>query len=117
VAPGPVLAGVVEQPLRDILPDGVAAASAVWISTVRSQRRQETRSTWRWISASRLRRICALLAPAQGSLRTESQYSAGRGASGAAAVTDGLRAASAVSFSICFGLGMRQLAGRSVISR
>jgi DNA end-binding protein Ku len=40
----------------------------------------------------------------------------GRGASGTAAGTDGLRAASGVSFSICFGLGMRQLAGRSVIS-
>jgi hypothetical protein len=40
---GALLAGVVEQPLRHVLP----AASAVWISTVRSQRRQEIRSTWR----------------------------------------------------------------------
>jgi hypothetical protein len=44
-----LLAGVVEQPLRHVLPDSVAAvqsdASAVWISTVRSQRRQKTRST------------------------------------------------------------------------
>jgi hypothetical protein len=41
--------------------------------------------------------------------------SAGRGASGAAAEGPGLWAASAASFSICFGVGMRQLAGRSVI--
>ena len=50
-----------------------------------------------------------------GSFRTDSQYSAGKGASGAAADGAGLRAASAASFSICFGVGMRQLAGRSVI--
>jgi hypothetical protein len=53
--------------------------------------------------------------PARGSLRIDSQ-SAGSGASGTEAEGRGLRAASAASFSICFGVGMRQLAGRSVIS-
>ena len=64
-----------------------------------------TRELFRW----------APVALARGSLSTDSQYSAGRGASGAAAEGPGLRAASAASFSICFGVGMRQLAGRSVI--
>ena len=53
--------------------------------------------------------------PARGPLSTDSLYSAGRGASGAAEGT-GVRAASIASFSICFGVGMRQLADRSVIS-
>jgi hypothetical protein len=56
-------------------------------------------------------------APARGSLSSESQYSAGRGASGAAVGGAGRRAASAASFSICLGVGMRQLAGRSVMPR
>src|ERR1700710_725406 len=82
---------------------------------MRSQRRQEIRSTWRWISTSGRGLICAPLVSARGSLSTESQYASGRGASGAAAGTAGLRTASKVSFSICLGVGMRQLAGRSVI--
>jgi hypothetical protein len=44
-------------------------------------------------------------------LSTESQFSAGGGASEAAAGTAGLRTISAVSFSICLGMGMRQVAG------
>lgn len=90
-------------------------ASAVCISTVRSQRRQETRNTWPLISERRRCRTWATAAPARGSLRTDSQYSAGRGASGPAADGARLRSASAANFSICFGVGMRQLAGRSVM--
>ena len=82
---------------------------------MRSQRRQEMRSTWRWISTSFRCLIWATLVSARGSLSTESQYSAGRGASGAGAGAAGPRTNSAASFSICLGVGMRQLAGRSVI--
>jgi hypothetical protein len=72
------------------------------------------RSTWRWISTSLRFLIWATLVSARGS-STESQYSAGRGASGAGAGAAGPRTNSAASFSICLGVGMRQLAGRSVI--
>ncbi|EHR00949.1 metallophosphoesterase family protein [Bradyrhizobium sp. WSM471] len=45
------------------LPPYNRTASAVWISTVRSQRRQEMRRTWRWISERRRwRRIAPVTA-------------------------------------------------------
>jgi hypothetical protein len=53
-------------------------------------------------------------------LRTACQYSGGISSAGPgvrAAGTFLRTAAAAASFSICFGVGMRQLAGRSVISR
>src|ERR1700730_3589757 len=112
VAPGALLARIVQKPLRDVPPDGVAA-STLWISPVRSQRRQETRSTWRWISASRRFLIWSPLTPARGSLSTEPQYSAGRGSSGAAAGTAGLRAAWVpASPSVWVSACASQLAGR-----
>ena len=98
--------------LQTALPPYNRTASAVWISTVRSQRRQEMRRMWRGISERRRCRSCVPVAWARGSLNTDSQYSAGRGAFGTATEGLGLRAASAASFSICFGVGMRQL-GRS----
>ncbi len=118
VPTGALLARIVEQSLRYVLPDRVAAiksdrTSTVWISTVRSQRRQETGNTWRWISVSFRCRI-RTLSPARGSLSRESQYSGGSASSGASAGTGAFRAASAANFSICLGVGMRQLAGRSV---
>ena len=117
MASGADLAGIVEQPLPNVLPEGVGpyrrTASTVWISTVRSQRRHEN-ETWRWISERRRGRIWAPVAPARGSFSTDSQYSAGRGSSGAAVGAD-LRAASSANFSMFFGVGMRQLAGRSVM--
>jgi hypothetical protein len=78
-----------------------STASTVWISTVRSQRRQETRSTCRWSSESFRCRIRASAA-ARGSFSTESQYSAGSGEYGAAAGFGGF-GASAANFSICLG--------------
>jgi hypothetical protein len=118
VSAGALLAPVVQEPLRDIFPDGVAAEEADSIhglSTIRSQRRQETRSTWCWISDS-FRCLIRTPFPARGSCSNDSQYSVGSASSGAAAWTDGLRASPA-SFSICLGVGMRQLAGRSVMPR
>jgi hypothetical protein len=48
VAAGPLLAGVVEQPLAEVFQTAwdpaSLTASAFWISTVRPQRRQATRS-------------------------------------------------------------------------
>ena len=120
VPAGPLLARVVQQPLRDIFPDGAAAKEADSVHGlnfhVRSQRRQETRSTWCWISESFR---CRIRTPslARGSWSNDSQYSAGSASSAAGAGTAGLRAASAASFSICLAVGMRQLAGRSVMPR
>lgn len=50
-----------------------------------------------------------------GVLGTESQYSGGSGSSGVAVDVACFRTASAARFSICFGVGIRQLAGRSVM--
>jgi hypothetical protein len=60
--------------------------------------------------------FCLIRTPslARGFWSNDSQYSAGSASSGAGAGTAGLRAASAASFFICLGVGMRQLAvGRS----
>jgi hypothetical protein len=97
-------------------------ASAFWISTVRPQRRQATRSRCRWISESCCVQIegPAGRRSAAASSRTARQYSDGISSPGPGVRTGGTFSptpALAASFSICFGVGMRQLAGRSVIPR
>src|SRR3982074_1868932 len=54
---------------------------------------------------------------ARGSLKRASQYSSGSGASGAGSARGTGRVASDASFSICFGVGIRQDAGLSLISQ
>jgi hypothetical protein len=48
-----MLAGIVQRPLRDVFPDDVAGLEADRIDGLDFDgplaRRQETRSTWRWI--------------------------------------------------------------------
>ena len=93
-------------------------ASAFCISMVRAQRRQETRSTCRWMSPS-----CCFwiglpegLASAVPSFRTDCQYSVGISSAGPGVGVGGtFLPTTAVIFAICLGVGMRQLAGRSVI--
>src|SRR5690242_12572668 len=93
-------------------------ASAFWISTVRPQRRQLTLNRCWAISDSR---SAPLDRPGdrvsiRSSFRSACQYSGGRSSSGAKADAGAafLPAAEAI-FSISFLLGMRQLAGRSVM--
>ena len=116
---GALLAGVVEQPLRHALPDRVAAIQSDCIGGLDFHGSLAATAGNSQHMALNLRKMSLPhLGPGRAgarSLSTDSQYSAGRGASGAAAEGPGLRAASAASFSICFGVGMRQLAGRSVI--
>ncbi|WP_414643312.1 MULTISPECIES: hypothetical protein [Bradyrhizobium] len=56
----PLLAGIVQQPLLDVLEDRVraveATASTFWISTIRPQREHDTLRICWGISASRVRR-------------------------------------------------------------
>jgi hypothetical protein len=90
-----------------ILPDGVRAveaiASTVCISTMRPHQRHDLRQ------APLLDPHHPVLAPARESVRTASQYSAGTAASGA----DGALAGSFCSqLSICFDVGLTELAGR-----
>jgi hypothetical protein len=127
---GALLAGVVEQPLRNVLPDRVAAIQSDCIggldfhgplaatagdaqhvalnlgSVSHSEleyKENKCRVRFDWRLRKRRSRIWAPVASARGSLRTESQYSAGRGVSGAAAEGLGLRAASAASFPSALG--------------
>jgi hypothetical protein len=83
-----------------------------------------TRSRCRWMSASRCGRIEGPVGldpvSARGSSRTACQYSGGISSPGPGVRPGGTfprTAAACASFSICFGVGMRQLAGRSVIPR
>ena len=93
-------------------------ASAFCISMVRAQRRQETRSTCRWMSPS-----CCFwiglpegLASVEASFRTACQYSDGISSAGpGVGVAGTFLPATAAIFAICLGVGMRQLAGRSVM--
>jgi hypothetical protein len=94
-------------------------ASTFWISIVRLQRRQLTlRRCWD-ISDSRSAAVEGVgdRASARASSGSACQYSGGRSSSGAKAGAGGafLPRAEAI-FSISFLLGMRQLAGRSVIA-
>src|SRR6185437_12675431 len=95
-------------------------ASAFWISTVRPQRRQLTLNRCWAISDSRSAALDRSVdrASARSSSRSACQYSGGRSSSGAkvGAGAAFLPAAEAI-FSISFLLGMRQLAGRSVMAR
>jgi hypothetical protein len=93
------------------LPPYNRTASAVWISIVRAAAAGDAQ----YVTLNFRKTSLPHQGPgrAGGTLSTDSQYSAGRGASGVAAEGPGLRAAA--SFSICFGVGMRQLAGQSVI--
>jgi hypothetical protein len=118
VSSGALLAGVVEQSLRDILPDRVAAIQSDCIGGLDFHGPLAAAAgDAQHVALNLGKTSLPHLGPGRigaRSLSTDSQYSAGSGASGAA---EGLRlrAASAASFSICFGVGMRQLAGRSVI--
>ena len=125
MAAGPLLAGVVEQALTDVLPDrvrtvepdgvrlldldGPGAAAAAHPQNMLGNFGQPQRPDR---GAGR-----PGLASASGSSRTACQYSGGIVVAGArrrrpaALPADG----AAASFSICFGVGMRQLAGRSVM--
>ena len=116
---GALLAGVVEQSLRDVLPDRVAAIQSDCIGgldfhgplAAAARDAQHVALDFRKTSLP-------YLGPGRAGARVfEYRFPVfGReGASGAAAAGLRLRAASAASFSICFGVGMRQLAGRSVI--
>jgi hypothetical protein len=117
---GALLAGVVEQPLRDILPDRVATVQSDCIRgldfhaslaaaagdaqhVTLNFRKTSLPNLGRHRASARVFEYRFPVFGGQGRIRTRS----GGGA--------GPRAASAASFSICFGLGMRQLAGRSVI--
>ena len=126
---GALLAGVVEQPLRDVLPDRVAAIQSDCIGgldfhgplAAAAGDAQHVALNFGKTSLPQLgsghigARVLEDGPEVSPYAPVDSQYSAGRGASGAAAAGLHLRAASAASFSICFGVGMRQLAGRSVI--
>ncbi len=94
-------------------------ASAFCISTVRKQRKHSTRNMW-WGTSER--RHCRIgsgdRSAARGSARTASHNSSGNesaGAGSSAILISRRRAASRASFSICFGDGIRQLAGRSEV--
>jgi hypothetical protein len=125
VAARPLLAGVVQQPLSDVLPhrlgsgqpdrvglpdlDGAATAAAGDPQQVALNAGQALRPDR---GADR---------PPAGigrrSSRTACPYSAGISSPGLGVCTDGAflpTTAAFASLSICFGLGMRQLAGRSV---
>ena len=126
MAARPLRAGVVQQPLADGLPDRCRPVEADRIGlldlAVRPQRRQPTLRMWWEISDSRSVRTGGLggsgLASARGSRRTASQYSGGMASLGPGfGVLRVSLPTKAASFSICFGVGMRQLAGRSVIPR
>ena len=115
---GLLLTGIVEQPLSHVFPDRVrtikphsidllnfddpAAAAAGDPQQVALDLRQR-RLTGRPLERAR------------GSWSTDCQYSGGSGSPGASTGSAGFRLASTASFSICFGAGMRQFAGRSVI--
>jgi hypothetical protein len=121
VAAGALLADIVQQSLSDLPPDCFA--------TVKTDRVDSLDFDDPLAAAAGNPKHVALdlgqppltgwgpLEAARGSCRTERQYSPGSGASGAVATTAGRRATSAASFSIGFGVGMRQLAGRSLISQ
>jgi hypothetical protein len=83
--------------------------------TVRSQRRQETCSTWRGISESGCWYNWKPFAAARGSFSKAPQYSTGSAGSCAAVVVALFRTTAAANVSFCFGVGMRRLAGRSHI--
>ncbi|TWI61322.1 hypothetical protein IQ16_07200 [Bradyrhizobium huanghuaihaiense] len=92
-------------------------ASAFWISTIRSHLRQETRRTCCGSSDRRspvLRPTCS--ASAGRPSRMECQYSSGMSSCGPSGLScpTGLPIDLA-SFSICFGVGNRQLAGRPLM--
>jgi hypothetical protein len=120
MAAGSILTGIVQQTLPNVLPDRVFAIEAARIDGLDLNGAVAAPAGDAQHVALYLSRRCrswAPLVPARASFRIESQYSAGSGSSGAATGTAGLRAASEASFSICLGVGMRQLAGRSVIIR
>ncbi|OIM93041.1 hypothetical protein BLN97_18570 [Bradyrhizobium elkanii] len=116
---GSLPAGIVEQPLRDVLPDCVAAIQSDCIGCLDFDDPLAAAARYAKDVTPNVRQTplpyLASVVSARGSLSTDSQYSAGSGASGAAAGGAGLWTASAASFSICFGVGLRQLAGRSVM--
>jgi hypothetical protein len=128
MAPGPLLACVVEQSLSDVLPGRFWPVEADGIGLLDldgpgTPARDTLRICWE-ISDSRSRRAegrpSSVPASASGSSMTACQYSGGISSPG-----PGVRigtafsrtaTAAAASFSICFGVGMRQLAGRSVMA-
>ena len=116
---GALLAGVVEQPLRDVLPDRVAAVQADRVGgldfhgalAAAAGDAQHVTLNLRKRSLPHLGVVCA------GARVLEHRFPIFRGERGVRSRSGaaGLRAASAASFSICLGVGMRQLAGRSDI--
>ncbi len=108
--PGALRARGVQQALSDVLPQSLQSVAAhcigLLISTIRAQRRQFTlRTCWLiWLSRSAAPEGTGRVS-AQGSSRRACQYSGGR---------SGIRANPGFA-AICFGVGMRQLAGRSLM--
>lgn len=126
MAAGPDLAGFVEKPLTDLLPQGLPAEEADGVhgldldgaaAAAAADPQQTARHPGQPASRSDGRGPVRP-SPARGSASSDCQYSGGSTSSGASdrAGRGSLPTAAAI-FSICLMLGMRQLAGRSVISQ
>ena len=120
-----MLTGIVEQTLTDILPDRVRTVEPGGVGLLDFDDPGASTAgdpkAWCWISARRCVRTDGPggLDPvsARGSSRTACQYSGGISSPGPSARAGGTfprTAAAFASISMCFGVGMRQLAGRSV---
>jgi hypothetical protein len=127
VPAGPDLAGIVEQPLTDVLPDGLFPVQSCGVGLLDFDGAAAAAAgDPQQVSLN----VGQLLRPDRGAGRSRSastssniarQYSGGNSSAGPTAGDVGgtfPRAAAAMEcLSICFRVGMRQLAGRSVTSR
>jgi hypothetical protein len=114
-----LLTRIVEQPLRDIFPDCLPAIEANGIHSLdfydplaaTAGDAQHMTLDFRQLSLSHLDAV-----DGAGIRKQRIPVFVRKGASRAATGAAGRRSAWAASFSICFLVGMRQLAGRSVMS-
>ena len=116
---GALLAGVVEQSLRDVLPDRVAAIQSDCIGGLDFDGPlAATAGDAQHVALNLGKTSQPYLGPGRAGARVFEDRFPVFGREGRIRSRSGgprLRTASAASFSICFGVGMRQLAGRSVI--
>ena len=116
---GALLAGVVEQPLRDVLPDRVAAIQSDCIGGLDFHGPLAAAAgDAQHVALNLGKTSLPHLGPGRVGARVfEYRFPVFRREGRIRSRSGGSRSTgtSAASFSICFGVGMRQLAGRSVI--